>query len=66
MAYRDGTSELICKYLQRAGKPVPIGDVIDYVLSVKSYSGQTPRKSINSLIQRCDRIKRKNGLCSLV
>lgn len=59
------TRDLIFRFLEREGKPVPISDVIDYVLDQKSYTGNTPRKTVSSLIQRCARIKRTNGLCSL-
>ena len=52
-------------FLRRAKKPVPVEEVIDYVLSVKSYPGLTPRKTINSIISRSSHIVRKDGFCSL-
>ena len=61
----QATQNLICDFLRETGKPVPVGEVIDYVLSVKRYAGQTPRKTVNSIISRSQRITRKGGLCSL-
>lgn len=59
------TRNLILDFLRRARKPVPVEEVIDYVLSVKSYPGLTPRKTISSIISRSSHIVRKDGLCSL-
>ena len=52
-------------FIRKRGGSVRIEEVIDHVLSVKSYGGRTPRKTVNAIIQRSARIRRKNGYCSV-
>lgn len=59
----NSTTEQIYQFLRRAHRPVPIGVVIDYVLSIKEYKGFTPRKTVSSIIQRSQRIKTIDGYC---
>jgi hypothetical protein len=55
--------KLAYSFIRKAGRPVPMSEVIDYVLSVRKYGGKTPRNTVSSLIQKSGRIRRKNGCC---
>jgi hypothetical protein len=57
--------ELAFRYIKMQGGRVHVSTVIDYVLERKPYAGQTPRKTVCSIIQRSPRISCKNRYCSI-
>ena len=60
---RASTQKLVYDFLRRARRPVPVNEVIDYVLKVKSYSGPTPRNTISALIGKNPLIIKMDGMC---
>jgi hypothetical protein len=57
----NATQDLIYRYLERARRPVPVSEVIDYIVSVKEYKGCTPRNTVSAIIRRSQKIKKLEG-----
>ena len=56
MAYKKSSAALALAYLRENGGKSEKKQVIDYVLTRKSFLGKTPRNTISSTIQRCPQI----------
>ena len=57
---------IVVSILEKSDSPIHISVVIDEVLKVKHYNGKTPRKTVNALIQRSERIVCENRYCKLL
>jgi len=61
----EGPLQLAEQFIKRNGGAAPISDVIDYILSKRTYSGKTPRNTVNALLHHSEFIVVSDGICRL-
>jgi DNA-directed RNA polymerase delta subunit len=59
--------ELTIKILEKEGRPMSIREITNEVLKFKKINGKTPQKSLSSVLQSSDQVKRISpGVYALV